>query len=105
MVDFVFANNASSVLAEAIDSVAVVIEVAAGTGDRFPDPVQYSEQFTVTLKSLATEEVEIMYCTERNGDFLNVSRGQEGTVALSFVANDAVVHTLTAGALDFLRDL
>lgn len=105
MVDFVFANNASSVLAANIDSVALVIEVAAGTGDRFPDPVQYSEQFTVTLKNITTEEVEIMYCTERVGDFLNVTRAQEGTVALSFSANDAVVHTLTAGALDFLRDL
>ena len=48
MVDFVFANNASSVLAASITSLETVIEVAAGTGDRFPDPVQYSEQFTIT---------------------------------------------------------
>jgi len=105
MVDFVFENNASSVLAASIDSLVTVIEVAAGTGQRFPDPVQYSEQFTITVKSLDTNENEIMYCVERNGDFLNVLRAQEGTVALSFGPNDAVVHTLTAGALEFLRDL
>jgi len=105
MVDFVFANNASSVLAASITSIETVIEVAAGTGDRFPDPVQYSEQFTVTVKNLETSENEIMYCVERNGDFLNVLRAQEGTVALTFGPNDAVVHTLTAGALEFIRDL
>ncbi|MCK5318033.1 MAG: hypothetical protein KAJ55_08965 [Anaerolineales bacterium] len=104
MVDFVFANNASSVLAASITSLETVIEVAAGTGGRFPDPVQYSEQFTITLKSLDTNESEIVYCVERNGDFLNILRAQEGTVALSFGPNDAVVHTLTAGALEFIRD-
>lgn len=102
---FLFANNASSVLTVAVSSIATVLEVAAGTGSRFPDPVQYSEQFTITLKNLDTNEVEICYCLERTGDFLNVSRGEEGTVALSFPANASVVHTLTAGALEFLRDL
>ena len=103
--NFVFTNNASTTLAADIDSVATVIELAAGTGDRFPDPTMYTEQFALTLKNQQTDEVEIVYCTERNGDTLNVVRAQEGTVALSFSAGDVAAHQITAGVLEFLRDL
>lgn len=102
---FIFANNASSTLASDVAPADTVIYLAAGTGARFPDPVMYSEQFVITVKNPATNESEIMYCTERNIDALNVVRAQEGTVALSFVASNTVAHQLTAAQLEYLRDL
>jgi len=105
MPDFIFANNASSVLAAPITAVDTALVLAAGTGARFPDPIQYSEQFTLTLKNPTTGEVEIVYVQERVDDTVNVLRGQEGTIALAFPANSGVVHTLTAAVLEFLRDL
>ena len=105
MPDFVFANNASSVLANDITSLQTVFDIAAGTGTRFPSPVLYSEIFTVTLKNPTTGEVEIVHVQERTVDTFNVLRAQEGTIALSFPANTSVVHTLTKEALEYLRDL
>lgn len=105
MADFLFANNASSVLAADILSTTTVIEVAAGTGDRFPDPVPYGEIFTLTLKNPDTQEVEIVHVLSRVGDSMYVARGQEGTVAKSFPAGSPAAHTLTAAALEYLRDL
>jgi hypothetical protein len=103
--DFVFANNASSTLAGAILAGDTILQLAAGTGDRFPDPIQYSEQFTLTLKHPVTGENEIVYVLERIGDTIWVARGQEGTIASAFPAGSPAVHTLTAGALEYLRDL
>jgi len=105
MPDFIFANNASSVLASPLSSVGTTLLLAAGTGARFPNPIQYSEQFTLTLKNPTTGEVEIVYVQERIDDTVNVIRAQEGTIAISFPANAGVVHTLTAAVLEFLRDL
>lgn len=103
--DFLFANNASSTLASDVAVPDLTVTLAAGTGSRFPDPTLYAEQFALTLKNQTTGETEIVYCLERNDDVLNVVRGQEGTVAITFSANDLAAHQLTAGVLEYLRDL
>lgn len=105
MTDFVFTNRASAVLAADITAVDTELEVVAGGGDAFPDPV-YGEQFAITLKHPNTGEVEIMYCTRRfYGDTFEVVRARENTVALAFPAGTLVAHQLTAGVLEYLRDL
>jgi hypothetical protein len=105
MPDFLFANNASSTLAIELNTIALTITLAAATGDRFPDPVQYAEEFVITLKNTTTGEIEIVNCVERSGDVLNIVRAREGTVALSFPVGAAVVHQMTAAMFAYLRDL
>ncbi len=102
---FLFANNASSVLASAISSTATVIDLSPGTGALFPNPAA-GQQFTLTLNDAATGLVyEIVYCTARSTDTLTVVRGQEGTAAVSWLANDRAFLTATAGALGSLAPL
>jgi hypothetical protein len=102
---FLFANNASTRLVSPIAAVDTVLEVVAGEGERFPEP-GYDEMFAITLKHPETGELEIVYCTERlYGDTFTVLRAQENTVAIAFPENTAVVHNMTAGVLDYLRDL
>src|SRR5690606_25480598 len=43
--------------------------------------------------------LEIMYCTERQGDILTVTRGQENTGPFSFGAGDRVELRLTAAVI------
>lgn len=103
--DFIFANNASSFLLNNITALDVTLELPAGDGDLFPDPI-YGEQFAVTLRHPTTGEIEIVYCQRRfYGDSLEVVRGREGTVAIAFPANTVVAHQITAGTLEYLRDL
>lgn len=102
---FLFADNASSVLASAISSTATVIDLSPGTGALFPNPAA-GQQFTLTLNDAATGLVyEIVYCTARSTDTLTVVRGQEGTAAVSWLANDRAFLAVTAGALASLAPL
>lgn len=105
---FIFANNASSVLAAPLGSGDTSLSIRPADADAFPEPnaiyFEY-EQFSLTIKNQDTGEYEIVYCTERDGTVLQVDRGQEGTVALDFPAGAIVSHNLTAGVLEYLRDL
>lgn len=102
--DFVFTNNASSLLVREINASVTTLELVAGDGDLFPDPI-YGERFAITLKHPSTGEIEIMHCIRKfYGDSLEVRRGQEGTVAIAFPANTIVAHQVTAEVLAFLRD-
>lgn len=96
-----FANNAASVLANSISSAATTLQLAAGTGARFPNPGN-GDYFLLTLFQMSgNTEVnhEIVKCTARNGDTLTVARAQEGTFARAFNTADPVSSRLTAGSL------
>lgn len=97
---FLFANNATSVLAGPISGSATSLAIAPGTGALFPSPA-LGQQFSITIRSQASPLTvrEIAYCTARSTDSLTVVRGQESTSAISFIAGDFVDNFLTAGAL------
>ena len=102
-VPMLFANNASSRLYAAIDAVTTSIRVQAGDGAKFPQPVgDGSNYFPVTVEDRRTGQIEIMLCTGRSGDILNVTRAQEGTAAQSFLLGATVSNRLTAFTMDFL---
>jgi hypothetical protein len=105
MATFLFANNAASTVAVILNTLDTTLTIAAATGDRFPDPVQYSEEFVLTLKNNDTGEIEIVNCTERSGDVLQLLRAREGTVALTFPVGAIVAHSMTAAMFEYLRDL
>lgn len=94
-----FANNAASTLAAGIGTTTTVITLAAGEGAKFPSPGG-SDWFPVVLQRIADyRQIEIARCTGRTGDQLTITRAQEGTAALTFVAGDIVDLRLTAAAI------
>lgn len=107
--EFIFRNNVSSRLLMAITPNQTTLTVLPGDGEKFPEPdyepVGGGEWFAVTLWDRASGAREICYCTGRAGDELTVLRGREGTTPFAFPAGAEVAMTITAGVLEFLRDL
>ena len=101
-VPMLFANNASSRLYAAIDAVTTSIRVQDGDGVKFPQPDGSTTYFPVTVEDRRSGQIEIMKCTGRSGDILNVQRAQEGTAAQSFLLGATVSNRLTAATMDFL---
>ena len=102
---FLFANNASTVLTEPVTANYTELDVTAGTGSLFPNPIA-DQQFAVTVQDKATGLItEIMYCTAVVGDVFTVIRGQEGTTAKPWKVGDIVNNWFTAGtANNFAQD-
>jgi len=88
-------NDAVSRIASGISSSATSIVLTPGTGLLFPT-LSSGDYFPATLiKSDGSRE--IVRVTARSTDVLTVVRAQEGTVALTFNANDRIELRLTAG--------
>jgi hypothetical protein len=97
-----FANNAYSTLAGSINSSVTSISVAASTGSRFPSAsVGAGTFFFLTIINTANQ-YEIVKVTNRSGDTLTVSRGQDGTTARAFTTGDRLELRPTAAALGSL---
>lgn len=97
------ANNAQTVLAAGISSTATSLTVNAGTGTLFPSPVAGTSFFKLTIIDAATGTLtEIVHVTTRNGDVFTIQRGQEGTVARAWSANDIAANMMTAGTLSYI---
>jgi len=98
MPSFVFANNVSSTIASSITSTATTITLSSAA--RFPTiPAGYV--WAVTLNDAATGQIfEIVYVTSTSGANLQgCLRGQEGTPAQAWLANDKAFAADTAGIL------
>ena len=93
-------NNASSVLAAGISASATTLTVNTGTGALFPAPVASASYFKLTLVDAATGTLtEIVHVTAVSGDVFTVARGQEGTTARIWSANDIAANMFTSGTL------
>lgn len=101
---FIFTNNASSFLMAPLTALDTELTVNPDDVTSFPEPA-YGEQFAITLQHPETGEREIMYVTEVLYGVFTVERAQEGTVAQAFPVNTVVAHNITAGVLEYLRDL
>lgn len=95
---FLFADNATTTIAAALNPASNTIVLATGTGDLFPDPAP-GEQFAVTLynNTAGIGTNEICYCVGRSGDTLTVIRGQEGTVANNWAIGTTAANFWTSG--------
>lgn len=94
---YVFANNASSLLASSIISTDTTVTVTASEGSKFPT-ISAGQVALVTLEDVSGNK-EIMKATARTGDALTVVRAQEGTTALAFASGSRVELRVTAGLL------
>lgn len=90
MANLLFNNNAAGTLSAGITNAATSITLGAGQGARFPLPVP-PQVFYVTLTDAATQTlIEIVKVTAVSGDIFSITRAQDGTSALSWVAGDIV---------------
>jgi hypothetical protein len=86
-----FSNDPVTILNGAISSSSLsVIVVDAST---FP----HSPQFRIKI------DAEVLLVTAVSGNTFTVTRGAEGTIAVSHLDGAAVTHILTAGALEQLK--
>lgn len=96
-----FANNAQTTLAGNISAVATTANLQSGAGALFPDPGA-NQYFLMTFVDALTGTVnEIVKVTGIAGDTItSMVRGQEGTEALPWLANDIAANFMTAGTAD-----
>jgi hypothetical protein len=98
-----FANNATTTLAVGINTSVTSLSVAAGTGALFPT-LGGSDYFYCTLAN-TVGGIEIIKVTARSTDTFTIVRGQDGTTAGSWLANDTVELRLVAATLNDLPKL
>lgn len=100
-----FANNAASVLASSLTSVATSLTVTTGHGTRFPSP-SGGDYFLATLcqqGSAGEINFEIVKVTARSTDSFTIVRAQESTTALAYNAGDKFELRLTKGTMETLQ--
>lgn len=98
---FQFANNATASLASGITNVATSLTVAIGKGALFPTPAG-ADNFQCTLVRASDGAIEIVTVTAKSTDTFTITRAQEGTAAIAFVAGDKFELRVTKSVLDAL---
>lgn len=96
------ANNAYAQLAGGINSSATVLTVAAGQGARFPS-LGTGDYFFATLID-TSNNLEIVRVTARSTDSMTIVRGQDGTTARAYAANDRLELRPTAALFNSKED-
>lgn len=99
MTQLLFANNSQTSLAGSISNTALTANLQSGTGVLFPQPAA-GQGFYGTFTDAATGLVrEIVLVTNVTGDTITMIRGQDGTSAVGWSANDLFGQLVTAGDL------
>lgn len=100
--DIKFANNASSLLLDNIAENTTAFAIFPDTGALFPDLIQPTDYFKVTLVNPGDGSWEIVKVTRKDGDLFTVERAQEGSTAKAFPQNSVVENRLTAGSIEHI---
>lgn len=96
-------NNASTILAADIDDTVTTVPIWTADAGLFPT-LSEGDWFPITVYD-QDGNMEIMKVTARVGGDLTVERGQEGTTAKSFSANDRVDIRVTGAVFEYLEGL
>ncbi|QCE32956.1 tail fiber protein [Acetobacteraceae bacterium] len=102
---FLVSDRAKASLAANITPTDTQIQLASGTGSKFPipqgSPADNGESgfFALTLVSAGSGVYEICHCTHRDQDILTVERGCEGTIPRAFITGDPASLNDTAARI------
>ena len=99
-----YVNNAATYLKEPLggsssDNTIFIIDT---DNDKFPAPVVGSEYFLATLENVQTKEWEIVSVSNRVGNQLTVTRGQEGSAIKAFPLGSKIQVRVTKETLERL---
>lgn len=90
MANLLYANNAVGTLAAPISNSATSVTLNAGQAALFPNP-SAPQVFYATITDAATQTIkEIVKVTAVSGNIFSITRGQDGTSALSWNINDII---------------
>jgi len=92
------ANNAYTLVPQAVAAGDVSLTVATGDGAKFPE-LGTGDYFHATLLS-TTGFYEIVRVVARDGDIFVIERGIENTAPLAFPANSRFELRVTTGNVD-----
>ena len=97
----VWADNASTVLANAISASSGTLNVASGTGSKFPTVTPGTNYFRVVITSASAPNtiIEIVLVTQTAGDTFYITRAQEGTIAQEWPVGALVFNAFSAGGI------
>lgn len=87
-------REASSTLASDIGANDLSLTLAGGGGANFPSPAPPG-RVLLNVTNSSGSKLEVVECTQRNGDTLTVVRGALGTAKQTFSAGDRVILRLT----------
>lgn len=93
-------NNAYSTLAATITSSDTTLNVAVGTGVRFPAIVSGSGDFFLLTLLDTSNNIEVVKVTATSTDTFTVVRGQDGTTARGYAATSRAELRPTQGLFD-----
>lgn len=93
-------NNAYSTLAATISSSDTSVNVAVGTGTRFPSIAGGSGDFFFATLIDTSNNLEVIKVTARSTDVLTVVRGQDGTTARGYASTSRIELRPTQGLFD-----
>lgn len=93
-----FANNASTRIAEDLQTSGNTITVASGETAYFPELPHSDSYFMLTLVD-DNGNFEIVKCTAKSDTTFTVERAQEGTTAKFFKQGTTIENRLTAGSI------
>lgn len=94
-----FANNARATLTADLGAGVLSVSVGSGEGARFGTSPAVGEFLRATLRDAAGSKIELVNITAIAGDTMTIVRGQEGTVAQSFLTGDTISIRLTKESL------
>jgi hypothetical protein len=95
ILEFAFSPVAST-LASNITESDTILNVAAGDGNKFPNPSGGS--YLLTLSNMSGSKMEVVECIGRTGDAFTVTRGANGTAKQVFGSGDKVALRLGENA-------
>ena len=95
---FTYVNFYETTLSAALSSTATSMNVSTASG--LPSSLASGEIIPIVLTSASNNAVhEIVYMTAISGTTLTITRGEEGTSALSWSIGDYVACSTTAGSV------
>jgi len=96
-----WADNASTVLANSISATSGTLNVASGTGLKFPTITPGTTYFRLVLTPATAPNsvIEVVLVTNVVGDTFTITRAQEGTTAQAWAVGDIAFNAFSAGGV------
>lgn len=95
-------NNAYGTLLSGISAASTSLTLQSGEGSRFPSVTTASGDYFFISLINTSNQIEIAKVTNRVADTLTITRGQDGTTARAYIANDRVELRPVAALLNAL---
>lgn len=99
----IYNNFATGTLLSDILAGDLTLTLDTGDGSLFPSPIPGAEYCVLVLEDIGGLK-EVVHLTQRVGDVMSITRGEEGTIAKNYLAGSRCELRATAGYFDEFMD-